>query len=192
MAQETKIGICNCLLDSAQPEWPVSALAPGAGVPELNDNVDAVWILPKPCVPCGPTSRLVGLTRPKAISVVGPGTRIGVETGGGMSHSWVPRPIDTSDVAVPGALTALVEALAENSHDVWGRQRISEGWRYGKVRDDERRTNPLLVSYAELSDAEQEIDRQLAMEMVKLILKLGYLAAAPRSESADAPRPAAC
>lgn len=103
-----------------------------------------------------------------------------------MSHSWVPQPIDTSDVAVPEGLMTLVEALAENSHDVWGRQRIGEGWRYGAVRDDERHINPLLVSYSELSEAEQEIDRQLAIEMIKVILKLGYLGAENSASSAGA------
>ena len=97
-----------------------------------------------------------------------------------MSNSWVPQPIDTSDVVIPEALLALVEALAENSHNVWGRQRMGDDWRYGEVRDDEKRTNPLLVPYAELSYEEQEVDRQLAIEIVKMIMKLGFLVTEPR------------
>ena len=90
-------------------------------------------------------------------------------------EEWAPQPIDVSDVHLPDRLLPLVEALAENAHAIWGRQRISEGMRYDPVRDDELRTHPLLVPYGDLPEEEKEVDRQLAIGTVKFLIKLGYL-----------------
>jgi hypothetical protein len=46
--------------------------------------------------------------------------------------------------------------------------------RYGKVRDDAAKTNPTLVPYTALTEMEREIDRQTAIQVVKLLLTLGY------------------
>ena len=102
------------------------------------------------------------------------------------SPSWVPQPIDTSDVSLPEQLLSLVEALAQNAHDIWGQQRIREGWRYGPDRDDEKRTNPLLVPYAELPEEEKEVDRQLAIGTIKVILKLGHVIPEASAEPGNA------
>ena len=37
-------------------------------------------------------------------------------------------------------------------HDLWRAERASEGWRYGEAKDADRKTNPLLVEYARLTD----------------------------------------
>ena len=89
-------------------------------------------------------------------------------------QDWVPRPIDTSEAVVPPGLADLIEVLAEHNHDVWAQIRIAQGWRYGKARDDNAKTNPTLVPYPALTETEKEIDRQAAIENVKLILTLGY------------------
>lgn len=91
-------------------------------------------------------------------------------------HGWVPQPVDVSDVRLPRKLRPLVEALAENAHNIWAAQRIGEGWRYGPVRDDQARTHPLLVPYSELPEQEKDCDRQLAIGTVKFIIELGFLA----------------
>ena len=87
---------------------------------------------------------------------------------------YIPQPIDTSDVELPQELLALTERIAENVHDVWAKARISEGWVYGERKDSEKKTTPLLVPYAELSDSEADYDRNTALETLKLIVKLGY------------------
>ncbi|MFH8612952.1 RyR domain-containing protein [Streptomyces sp. NPDC018029] len=88
--------------------------------------------------------------------------------------SWAPAAAETDGVEVPESLHALVEVLAEHAHDNWARQRLAEGWRHGRRRSDRRRTHPLLVPYADLTHEEQETDRLLALETVKLILLYGY------------------
>ncbi|MFK4067059.1 RyR domain-containing protein [Streptomyces sp. NPDC029674] len=90
------------------------------------------------------------------------------------SAGWVPDPPKTDGVEVPESLHALVEVLAEHAHDNWARQRMAEGWRHGRRRSDRRRTHPLLVPYADLTYEEQETDRLLALETVRLILLYGY------------------
>ncbi len=56
-----------------------------------------------------------------------------------------PQPIDTRHVEIPREIRDLIERLAENTHDVWARQRMSEGWSYGPRRDDGLKQNPCLV-----------------------------------------------
>ena len=50
-------------------------------------------------------------------------------------NTYTPKPLDTSGVTLPPTLTALLEQLAENTHDVWAVTRISQGWIYGPNRD---------------------------------------------------------
>ncbi len=89
-------------------------------------------------------------------------------------NKYTPMPIDTSDIVIPKDLNDLTERIAENTHDVWATGRIKEGWKYGKVRDDEMKTNPCLVPYSDLPESEKEYDRNTSLEAIKVILKLGY------------------
>ena len=57
---------------------------------------------------------------------------------------YVPAPLDTSTAALPEGLLKLTEYLAENAHENWAVQRISEGWKFGPKRDD---ANKLLYVY---------------------------------------------
>ena len=87
---------------------------------------------------------------------------------------YVPKPIDTSGVRLDKELLALSETLASNNHDVWARQRLADGWRYGPVRDDRRKQHPSLVSYDELPESEQRYDLNTVLETLKATIALGY------------------
>ena len=87
---------------------------------------------------------------------------------------YKPKPVDTSKVVLPKDLNALVELIAKNVHEVWSEERIKEGWTYGPVRDDLKKTTPCLVPYEELPENEKEYDRKTAFETLKLVVKLGY------------------
>jgi RyR domain len=93
--------------------------------------------------------------------------------------TYDPSPIDTTAVALPPSLLALLERLAENAHDVWAAQRIGQGWTYGPNRNDTNKKHPCLVPYANLPESEKEYDRKAAGETLKAILKLGYLIGEP-------------
>ena len=87
---------------------------------------------------------------------------------------YQPKPIDTSRVNLAAGLTALTERLAENAHDIWARQRMTDGWTFGPKRDDGAKKHPDLIPYDELPESENEYDRKAAMETLKAIVALGY------------------
>lgn len=91
-----------------------------------------------------------------------------------MDNEYIPSPIDTSDVKLPNELKDLTEVIAKNVHETWAVERIKEGWRYGKKRDDSEKTTPCLVRYDQLPEFEKNYDRNTAMETLKLIIKLGF------------------
>jgi len=88
--------------------------------------------------------------------------------------SYPPRPLDTSAIRLSPVLLELTEQIAANVHEVWAQQRIADGWRYGKERNDERKEHPCLVPYDELPDSEKQYDRNTAMETLKVIKLLGF------------------
>jgi hypothetical protein len=88
--------------------------------------------------------------------------------------TYQPRPLDTSKVTLPSGLEELLEFLAENTHDLWAKQRISEGWIYGPTRNDARKEHPDLVPYNQLSETEKAYDRNTAIQALKAIVARGY------------------
>lgn len=91
-----------------------------------------------------------------------------------MTNKYIPQPIDTSDVAVDKEIAEISERLAENTHEVWAKGRMDEGWVYGEKLDREKKVHPLLVPYDELSESEKDYDRRTSLETLKLLIKLGY------------------
>lgn len=87
---------------------------------------------------------------------------------------YVPKPIDTASIQLSTELTELTERLAENAHDNWAAQRISEGWKWGSHRDDVAKLHPNLIPYSDLTESEKDYDRISAMETIKAIIALGY------------------
>lgn len=88
--------------------------------------------------------------------------------------AYVPEPINTTIVKLSPELQDLVEKLAQNTHEVWSRQRFQDGWSYGKERNDQAKQHPDLVPYDKLSESEKDYDRVIVEEVVKVILALGY------------------
>ncbi len=87
---------------------------------------------------------------------------------------YQPKPENTDGILLSAEVEALAEQLARNTHEVWAAGRIREGWRYGSVRNDERRETPCLVPYDELPESEKDYDRNTSRETLRLIVKLGY------------------
>ena len=88
--------------------------------------------------------------------------------------TYRPKPIDLSGVELSDELNELREAIAENAHNVWAYERQAQGWSYGPTRDDVKKQTPCMVPYSELPDSEKLFDRQMAMNTLKLVQKLGY------------------
>jgi hypothetical protein len=89
-------------------------------------------------------------------------------------NNYRPQPIDASMVVLPPEVEELTEKLSCNAHEIWARQRLTDGWRWGEARDDVHKLHPCLIPYDELPEAERIYDRATAMETVKAILALGF------------------
>jgi ryanodine receptor 2 len=88
--------------------------------------------------------------------------------------NYEPKPIDTAQVTLSPEVLALTEQLSENAHDIWSRQRLSDGWRYGPERNDAKKEHPSLIPYGDLSEQEKQYDRNAVLETLKAIIALGY------------------
>lgn len=91
-----------------------------------------------------------------------------------MKTNYRPNPIESSDKKLPDELNVLVEKMAKNVHDIWAKNRLEQGWTYGKTRNDELKQHPCLIAYEDLSEEEREYDRNTAIGTLNLILKLGF------------------
>ncbi len=91
-----------------------------------------------------------------------------------MKQTYIPIPADTTDIQLPVELNDLVEIMAKNTHEVWAKSRMSEGWTYSSERNDALKHHPCLVPYEELPEIEKAYDRNTAVDTLKLICKLGF------------------
>ena len=96
---------------------------------------------------------------------------------------YIPSPADTSGIVLDDELSALIEKLAENVHDVWAENRLKDGWKYGPERNDQLKLHPCLVPYSELPEREKDYDRDTAAGTLRLIISLGFNIT--KKESAD-------
>lgn len=88
--------------------------------------------------------------------------------------NYIPSPLDTSSCQLSEELSALVEQLAKNTHEVWAQQRIEDGWEYGAERNDKQKQHPCLVPYEELPESEKSYDRNVVTQLLKGVVCLGY------------------
>uniref|UniRef100_A0A672SAJ0 Ryanodine receptor 3 n=1 Tax=Sinocyclocheilus grahami TaxID=75366 RepID=A0A672SAJ0_SINGR len=87
--------------------------------------------------------------------------------------SFIPVPVDTSQIVLPPHLENVRDKLAENIHELWGMNKIELGWIYGKVRDDNKRQHPCLVDFSKLPETEKNYNLQMSTETLKTLLALG-------------------
>ena len=51
---------------------------------------------------------------------------------------------------------------------------MEQGWTYGEDRSDVLKQYPCLIPYEELPEVEKDYDRDTAIGIIKLIVKLGF------------------
>lgn len=90
------------------------------------------------------------------------------------TNEWHPAADEVGARTLPPFLDPLIEHLAEKVHDRWAERRISEGWTYGPRRDDERKTTPNLVPYAQLTEVEKAYDRATATATIRSLYAAGF------------------
>ena len=65
-----------------------------------------------------------------------------------------------------------LEYLAEREHERWMQERIKNGWRYGPVKDIEKKISPYLVPYRLLDDEIKDYDRNTVRAIPHILAKL--------------------
>lgn len=87
---------------------------------------------------------------------------------------YEPYPISLDDVELSDDLAELREAIAENAHEIWAKARTDQGWTYGPERNDQKKETPDMMPYCNLPESEKLYDREMAMQTLKLVKKLGF------------------
>jgi hypothetical protein len=90
------------------------------------------------------------------------------------ADEYEPHPINVDSIPLGEDLEELIEAIAENAHDIWAEKMMKDGWTYGKDRDEQKKQDPCILPYTALPDDEKEYDRLMAYNTIKLVKKLGY------------------
>jgi hypothetical protein len=88
--------------------------------------------------------------------------------------SYHPQPVDTASIELSLDILELTEMLAKNAHEVWAKERMAQGWRFGSERNDARKEHPSLIPYEQLPESEKIYDRNTAIQTLKAIVASGY------------------
>lgn len=67
-----------------------------------------------------------------------------------------------------------IEYLARIEHDSWMEERIRNGWRYGEVKDVDKKLSPYLVPYEELEESIKQLDRDAVSNVIVLLSQTGF------------------
>lgn len=102
------------------------------------------------------------------------------------ANGYKPAPLDLSAVSLTPKLEELVDQLAENTHNLWARERIQQGWTYGLNEDSENHRSPHLVPYSKVDEAIKKANRDTASETVRTLLVYGYVLDPPTGEGNEA------
>lgn len=102
------------------------------------------------------------------------------------ANGYKPAPLDLSAVSLTPKLEELVDQLAENTHNLWAKERIQQGWTYGLTEDSDNYRSPHLVPYSKVDEAIKKANRDTASETVRTLLVYGYNLDPPTGEGNEA------
>lgn len=96
------------------------------------------------------------------------------EVGGDMSQKpWAEAPNWQCQSALEGVRAVIEGKTPEQLHESWMLSKISDGWRYGEVKDAEAKTHPCIVPYDSLPEFQRRKD-ELFRETVCVVLGLDF------------------
>ncbi|XP_045464164.1 ryanodine receptor isoform X4 [Harmonia axyridis] len=101
------------------------------------------------------------------------------------ANGYKPAPLDLGAITLTPKLEELVDQLAENTHNLWAKERIQQGWTYGLNEDSEMMRSPHLVPYSKVDDAIKKANRDTASETVRTLLVYGYNLDPPTGEQQE-------
>jgi len=65
--------------------------------------------------------------------------------------------------------------MAAREHGRWTIERLGDGWRYGKSRDNEKKLHPNIVHWKDLDEATRDWDRNAILAWPKNLAKQGWI-----------------
>lgn len=86
---------------------------------------------------------------------------------------YIPKPIKPYQMKIDDNLSKLGEKLAQNYHLYWCKERISNGYKYGTIKDDYFLTNPMLLPWEKLSEHEKQKNLDFVMYSLMVITYIG-------------------
>lgn len=98
------------------------------------------------------------------------------------SNGYKPSPLDLAAIELGPKMEALVELLAENTHNVWAKERIAQSWTYGLNEDIERKRSPHLLQYSFVDEAIKIANRNSASDTIKTLMVYGYVLDPPSGD----------
>ncbi len=79
---------------------------------------------------------------------------------------WESAPDWQKSSAMKGVAGALAGNTPEQSHQCWLEEKAATGWKFGPVKDPEKKEHPCMVPYAELP-ADQRVKDELFLATVR-------------------------
>jgi len=68
----------------------------------------------------------------------------------------------------------MIDLMAEMEHGRWNTEKLADGWRPGKKRNDEKKIHPSLVPWKDLPESEKDKDRKYAREIPVVLATFRY------------------
>nr|AHW99829.1 ryanodine receptor [Sogatella furcifera] len=102
------------------------------------------------------------------------------------SNGYKPAPLDLTAISLTPKMEELVDQLAENTLNLWAKERIQQGWTYGLNEDSDMLRSPHLVPYCKVDEAIKKANRDTASETVRTLLVYGYNLDPPTGEAHEA------
>mmetsp|Transcript_41463 Transcript_41463/g.66631 ORF Transcript_41463/g.66631 Transcript_41463/m.66631 type:complete len:1976 (+) Transcript_41463:29-5956(+) len=90
------------------------------------------------------------------------------------AHTFVPNPLNTDRAFLNAGLVKLATELARNTHNVWAKAKVENGWTYAKTRDDTNKKHSDLLPYDDLTEGSQQYNLDVSVETLKVVISLGY------------------
>ncbi len=94
-----------------------------------------------------------------------------------LSAGYRIKPVKAGFEAITLRLSeAEIETMARTEHDRWSWDKRLNGWIFGNIKDNSKKTHPGLIPYEDLSESEKEKDRELVRLIPSLLKDIGYVA----------------
>lgn len=100
-------------------------------------------------------------------------------------NGYKPAPLDLSAITLTVKMEELVDLLAENTHNLWAKERIQNKWTYALNEDPDLLRSPHLVPYSKVDEAIKKANRDTASETVRTLLVYGYNLDPPTGEQSE-------